>query len=88
MKKFALGIALAAGLLSTAAVAGTQRPTYFAFKAPTHAVASVVVVPAAPKVGKRDSGFGALPLFVPLLGGLTFIGFIALVTTGNNGSPG
>ena len=91
MKKFALGIALGASLVSTAAFAGEQRPTYMAFKAPAAAASADLVAPAAPSVAKRDQGFGTIPLFIPIVGAITILGFIAAFSTGghhNNGSPG
>lgn len=90
MKKFALGIALGASLMSTAALAGEQRPTYLAFSAPAATASSLAAAPAAPAVAKRDKGFGTIPLFVPLVGIVTILGFIAAFSTGNgnNGSPG
>jgi len=90
MKKFALGVALGASLLSTAAMAADQRPTYLRFSAPAAATTVASVAPAAPAVGKSDEGFGTIPLFVPIVGGIVILGFIAAFTTGNgnNGSPG
>jgi F0F1-type ATP synthase membrane subunit c/vacuolar-type H+-ATPase subunit K len=91
MKKFALGIAIGASLVSTAAFAGEQRPTYLAFSAPAAApAASNMVAPAAPSVAKRDKGFGSIPIFVPIVGGFIILGLIAAFTTGhhNNSSPG
>ena len=88
MKTFALGIALGASLVSTAALAD-QRPTYLAFKAPAAASAASVAAPAVPKVGKRDNGFAAVPLLLPILGGLAAVGLIiAVASGGGNSSPG
>ncbi len=91
MKKLALSIALGASLASSAAMAADQRPTYLAFRAPAVTATSSNLAgfePAAPSVRKADSGFGTIPLFVPLVGLVVIIGFIAAVKTGNNGSPG
>lgn len=88
MKTFATGIALAAALVSTAAMAGEQRPTYLAFSAPAAApVASAPAAPAARKVAKRNGAIGTIPLFVPLVGAVSLLGFVAAVSTGNDGSP-
>jgi hypothetical protein len=92
MKKFALGIALGASLVSSAAFAAEQRPTYLAFAAPAAAPAvSNMVSPAAPSVAKRDESFGTIPLYIPIIGLLAVIGLIAAVSSGghhHNGSPG
>jgi len=89
MRKIALGMALGASLLSTAAMAADQRPTYLAFSAPADpAAASVNAKPAAPRVAKRNAALGPVPLFVPLVGAVAILGFVAAVSTGNNGSPG
>ena len=89
MKTFALGIALGASLISTAAFAGSQRPTYLAFKAPAASSAAIAsVAPAGPAVSKRNSAIGRIPLFVPLVGGVALLGFLAAFTTGSDGSPG
>ena len=93
MKKLALGIALGASLVSSVAVAGTQRPTYLAFSAPATApAASNVVAPVAPTVAKRDKAFVALPILLPILAAAAAIGLVAAVATGGdddkNQSPG
>jgi hypothetical protein len=88
MKKFALAIALGASLVSTAALAEQQRPTYLAFSAPAAAPIGAVAAPALPKVGKRNNGFLAIPLVLPLLGVFAAIGIIVGVSSGGDGSPG
>ena len=87
MKKFALGVALGVSLISTGAFAGEQRPTYLAFNAPA-SVASATVSPAVPSVAKRNKALGPVPLFVPIVGAVTVLGFIVAVSTGGDGSPG
>lgn len=92
MKTFALGLAVGASLISTAAFAGQQRPTYLAFKAPAAApVGSVSVAPVGPAVSKRNSAIGGVPLFVPLIGVVAVVALVAAVSSGgggNDGSPG
>jgi hypothetical protein len=88
MKKFALGLALGASLVSTAALAEQQRPTYLAFSAPAAAPIGTVAAPALPKVSKRDNGFLAIPLILPIIGVIAVVGIIVGVSSGGNGSPG
>lgn len=88
MKKVALGIVLGASLMSSAAMAADQRPTYLAFSAPQAAQGVSTIAPAAPKVGKRDKAIGTLPLFVPLLGLAAVVGIVVAVSGGDDGSPG
>jgi hypothetical protein len=90
MKTFALGIALGASLVSTAAFAEQQRPTYLAFSAPAvTAPVNAVAAPALPKVGKRANAFLSVPLVLPLLGLVAVIGgIVAASTGGGNSSPG
>jgi len=92
MKKFALGIALGASLVSTAAFAGEQRPTYQSFSAPAaSASVSNMITPAAPLVRKRNESFGTVPLYIPIIGVIVVVGLIAALSSGgngNNGSPG
>ena len=84
MKKFAIGMAIGASLISSAALAGEQRPTYLAFSAPAATpVATEVVSPAAPRVAKRDSGLAGIPV-----GAAIILGIVAAASTGGNGSPG
>ncbi|VWX54462.1 hypothetical protein [Novosphingobium sp. 9U] len=92
MKKLMLGLVVGTTLMSTAAMAGEQRPTYIAFSAPaaTANVAAPATV-ASPVVAKRDKSFGTLPLWVPLVGIVAVVGLIAAVSGGgghHNGSPG
>ena len=86
MKKFAIGAAIAASLVSTAAMAADQRPSYLAFSAP--AATPAVSAPVAPRVKKKNGIFEGVPVVVPIVGAVTILGFIAAVTTGGNGSPG
>lgn len=89
MKKLAVTIALGASLISSAAIAGEQRPTYIAFKAPAAASATTASVsPAAPVVRKRNEAFGTLPIYVPIIGAIAVIGLVVAVSSGSNGSPG
>lgn len=92
MKKLMLGLVLGTTLMSSAAMAGEQRPTYMAFSAPAAAnVASAPATVATPTVAKRDKGFGTLPIWIPLVGLVAIVGLIAAVSgggNGNNGSPG
>lgn len=92
MKKFALSVAFGATLISSVAVAGTQRPTYLAFNAPAAAsTTSSVVAPATPSVAKRDKSAGAMPLILPILGAVAVVGLVAAVATGGDSkdqSPG
>lgn len=88
MNKFALSIALGASLVSTAALA-EQRPTYLAFTAPSEAPsAAAFAAPAAPKVAKRNHGFLAIPLILPILGVVAAVGLVVGVAAGGNSSPG
>lgn len=88
MKKFAMSVALGASLVSTAAFA-EQRPTYMAFSAPTqNESVTALTAPAAPRVAKRNNGFLAIPLVLPIIGIFAVIGIIVGVTSGGNSSPG
>jgi len=87
MKKLALGVALGASLISTAAMAGEQRPTYLAFRAPA-AATTTAVAPAGPAVVKRNKAEGAIPLVAVIGGGLAVLGLVVAATTGgDDGSP-
>ncbi len=91
MKKLALGLALGVSLVSSVAVAAEQRPTYLAFRAPVATANSSNLAgfaSVAPSVKKANSGFGTIPVFVPLAGLIIVIGLVAAVATGRNGSPG
>jgi hypothetical protein len=88
MKKFAIGMAVAASLVSSGAIAAEQRPTYMVFKAPAAMEAPVTVAPATQKVGKSNEFLRGVPLFVPLVGIAALLGLIAAFSTGHNGSPG
>ncbi|MBB4860110.1 hypothetical protein HNO88_003451 [Novosphingobium chloroacetimidivorans] len=91
MKKLMLGLVVGTTLMSSAAMAGEQRPTYMAFSAPAAAnVASAQAAVATPSVAKRDKSFGTLPIWVPIVGLIAVVGRIAAVSGGgdNNGSPG
>lgn len=91
MKKLMLGLVAGATMMSSAAMAGEQRPTYMAFSAPAAtSVASAPVAAVSPSVAKRDKSFGTLPIWVPIIGVIAVVGLIAAVSSGggNNGSPG
>jgi len=91
MRTLAFTFAVGMSLISSAAFAADQRPTYMAFSAPKATVAAANVAPAAPSVAKGDESFGTIPLYIPLLGIVAIAGFIAAISgggNGNNGSPG
>lgn len=88
MKKIALCVALGASLVSTAAFAETQRPTYLAFSAPASKPATSVAAPAAPRVAKRNKGFQGVPAILPILGVVAAVGLVVAVASGGDSSPG